>query len=135
MSSSTSNLSKFIHGSAFRPVLVWILCVVATGALASIVSLLGITPAWSAPSDVPSVTVSFRDLDLSTPEGANTLYRRIRTAAQKVCGYAGADVLSQNISRACYRNAIADAVAKVNSPLLTAVHTGRPTPMTAMVAK
>jgi UrcA family protein len=135
MSNSTSNISKIIHGSAFRPVLVWIVCLLGTAALASIVSLLGITPAWSATPGVHSVTVSFRDLDLSSPEGANALYRRIQAAAKQVCGYAGADLLERSIWRGCYRNAIADAVGKVNNPLLTAVHTGRPAAMTAMLAK
>jgi len=32
----------------------------------------------------------------------------------------------------CYRGAIEGAVTKVNNPLLTAVHTGRPPRVTAM---
>ena len=146
MSTSAPNMSKFVgtsapimsklvHQPAFRPVLFWIASLLATAALAGIVCLLGITPAWSGTPQQASVTVSYRDLDLSTPEGANALYHRIQTAARKVCGYAGADVIEQAIWKGCYRSAIATAVAKVDSPLLTAVHSGRPAPMTAMLAK
>jgi UrcA family protein len=135
MSSTTSNISKFFHGTAFRPALVWIVCLLGTVALASIVSLLGITPAWSGTPTTQSVTVSFRDLDLSRPEGATALYHRIQAAARQVCGYRGTDLIERAIWTGCYSAAVADAVGKVNNPLLTAVHTGRPVAMTAMLAK
>jgi UrcA family protein len=135
MNTSTSNISKPIDGSTFRSVLVWIVSLLGTAALASIVCMLGITPAWSGTTGARSVTVSYRDLDLSSPEGANALYRRIQAAAKEVCGHAGADLLEQSLWKGCYRNAIADAVGKVNNPLLTAAHTGRPTAVTAMLAK
>jgi UrcA family protein len=135
MNTSTSNISKQIHGSAFRAVLILIVSLLGTAALASIVCMLGITPAWAGTTGARSVTVSYRDLDLSSPEGANALYRRIQAAAKEVCGRPGADLLEQSVWRGCYRHAIADAVGKVNSPLLTAVHTGRPAAVTAMLAK
>jgi UrcA family protein len=131
MNTSTSNTSK----SAFRPVLVWIVSLLATAALALILSLLDITPAWSATPELRSVTVSYRDLDLSTPHGAKVLYRRIQAAAKEVCGYRGAGLLEQSVWKGCYHNAIADAVGKVNNPLVTGVHTGRPAAKTAMLAK
>jgi len=131
MNTSSSNTSK----STFRPVRVWIVSPLGTAALAVILSLLDITPAWSATPDVRSVTVSYRDLDLSTPHGAKVLYRRIQAAAREVCGYRGADLLEQSVWKGCYRNAIADAVGKVNNPRVTAVHTGRPARKTAMLAQ
>jgi hypothetical protein len=63
------------------------------------------------------------------------LYRRIQAAAREVCGYRGADLLEQSLWKGCYHNAIADAVGKVNNPLVTAVHTGHPAAKTAMLAK
>src|SRR5579862_5402357 len=40
----------------------------------------------TAPSDeAPSVTVRYDDLNLATDAGANTLYRRISSAAWSVC--------------------------------------------------
>jgi UrcA family protein len=116
-------------------VLVWIVTLLGTAALALILSLLDITPAWSATPEVRSVTVSYRDLDLSTPHGAKVLYRRIQAAAREVCGYRGAGLLEQSVWEGCYRNAIANAVGKVNNPLVTAVHTGRPAAKTAVLAK
>jgi UrcA family protein len=104
-------------------------------ALAALLCVLGSTHTWASPGDAPSVTVSFRDLDLSSIAGATALYHRIQGAARQVCGQARQDLLEQSIWRACYRNATADAVRKVNSPLLTAVHTGRASEMTAMVSK
>jgi UrcA family protein len=135
MSSSTSNASKFIHDSAFRPAVFWGAYLLGTATLISIVCALGITPAWSSIPGEYSVTVSFRDLDLARPEDANLLYRRIQGAAKRVCGNPGADLIEQSIWRACYRSAISDAVTKVNNPLLTAAHSGRPAPMTAMLSK
>ena len=79
--------------------------------------------------------MSYRDLDLSTPHGAKVLYRRIRAAAREVCGYGGANLLEQSLWKDCYHHAIADAVGKVNNPGVTAVHTGRPPAMTALLAK
>jgi UrcA family protein len=131
MSSTTSNTSKSNQASDIRALVAWIL----VGALATIVTLATGTPAWSATPAGHSVTVSFRDLDISTPEGAKVLYRRIQAAANQVCDYPGADAIEHAVRGVCYRTAIADAVAKVNSPILTAVHTGRPAPMTAMLAK
>lgn len=87
----------------------------------------------SAPSsrdDPPHMTVKFADLNLSTREGIDTLYKRIRGAARAVC-----DESESNSKRfqtgswgVCYNTAIADAVAKVNNSQLTLRHaqsTGR----------
>jgi UrcA family protein len=101
--------------------------------LATLLCVLGTAPIWAAPT---SMTVSFRDLDLSNLAGATTLYHRIQSAAKQVCGYApGADLIERAAWQACYRNATADAVRKVNNPLLTAVHAGRKADMTAMLSK
>src|SRR5215469_10736954 len=133
MSSSTSIISKLIHGPASRPVIWVVVNLLVTVTLSSVVLFLGITPAWSGTPTERSITVSFRDLDLSSPKDANELYRRIQSAARQVCGYVGADLIEQSLWRGCYRNTVTDAVGKVNNPLLTAIHTGHPAPMTAML--
>jgi len=151
MNTVTSKISDLIHESEARPAskisslvhdpevrsaaLFWTMSVLGTALLALIVCLLGITPAWSNTPDVPSVTVRYADLDLSTSAGANELYQRIQAAAKQVCGPPGADLIEQTGWRRCYRMAVGDAVRKVNSPLLIAVHTGKPPAMTAMVVK
>src|ERR1700722_5512083 len=73
-----------------------------------------------------SGTGKYHDLDLSTLAGARTLYGRITAAARNVCGYEGRGLTDQAFWKGCYRGAVTDAVEKVGSPLLTAVHTGRP---------
>jgi UrcA family protein len=136
MSTSTSNVSKFVRGSATRSAtFVWTVYTAGVTVLAVVVCLAGITPAWSATPDARSTTVSFRDLNLSDPAGAKTLYSRIQTAAKKVCGSTSADFIERTTWRSCYRHAVDDAVRKVNNPLLTAVHTGRTPTMTAMLPK
>jgi len=107
------NLINSIHRSPVRPL-----------ALVLILGLLGATPALA--TDPASIKVGYSDLNLSTIAGAQALYGRIKSAARTVCGYEGRNLTDQAAWNSCYHGAIADAVAKVNSPLLTAVHTGRP---------
>jgi len=67
--------------------------------------------------EVPTKTVSFRDLDLSTTQGAQALYDRITGAAREVC--AGVDLEAFD---ACRALAIEGAVKDVGNPLLSAAH-------------
>jgi UrcA family protein len=95
-------------------------------ALAAISCSLGASQAFAANErdQVRSEKVSYADLNLSTPAGASTLYRRIQRAARSVCGADDrvGSILPHLQWRKCYESAVADAVAKVNSPMLTAVH-------------
>ena len=87
----------------------------------SVFALLG----WSAstlaaPSAVGTIatkTVRFKDLDLSTAEGAQALYERIAFAARVVCRDAGATEM-----RKCRAHAVDEAVRAVGRPLLSSVH-------------
>jgi UrcA family protein len=75
------------------------------------------------------VTVKFGDLDVSIPQDASMLYRRIRAAADKVCVFAGGDLSARMHQQACLDKAVADAVTAVNEPALMAVYrvkTGKP---------
>jgi UrcA family protein len=78
----------------------------------------------SAESDVKSQTVSFDDLDLSKPAGAQTLYKRIQKAARHVCGPADnySYLTPRKKFRECFEEAVAAAVAQVDRPSLTALH-------------
>jgi UrcA family protein len=78
----------------------------------------------SAESNVKSQTVSFADLDLSKPAGAQTLYKRIQKAARHVCGPTDkyTYITPRKAFRECYEAAVADAVAQVDRPSLTALH-------------
>jgi len=78
----------------------------------------------SAEPNVKAQTVSFADLDLSKAAGAQTLYKRIKAAARNVCGPSDnyTFVTPSAAFRKCYDKAIADAVAQIDRPSLTALH-------------
>jgi UrcA family protein len=91
-------------------------------------SLLCAGAALATPSGAPdnSVQVHYSDLDLSRPEGAQKLYRRIEFAAQRVCeSYASNELERHEVYLKCYSKAVDDAVRKVGSDQLTALHLGR----------
>lgn len=60
------------------------------------------------PAQAESVSVSYRDLDLTTPEGRNALSKRIDDAARSACGYGKMQTGTRVPSRAasaCYKQA------------------------------
>jgi len=77
------------------------------------------------PSEVRSVTVHYADLNLSSPQGAAALYRRIKWAAQDVCGW-NDDLLEMDVdAQPCVDKAIADAVTRVGRFELTAIYNAK----------
>lgn len=94
-------------------------------AFTSVACLLGATQA-SADHVIGTrtVTVNYRDLNLATIEGATALYSRLKGAARSVCDQPNTALDDHRAWQACYKAAMADAVAKVNSPLLTALNGG-----------
>lgn len=84
--------------------------------------------AQASAADGPrSTSVSYPDLNLSRIEGAMVLYQPLTHAADWVCNERATGLERYRIWQSCYRAAIADAVAKVNSPLVsTAARTRRP---------
>ena len=96
---------------------------------AAAVLALGLTVAFApvaradAAADVPTLEVSYTDLDIATEQGARALYRRISTAARQVCPRGEGSIVPKlnDISRTCIRDAIARAVREVNSPRLAEV--------------
>jgi UrcA family protein len=88
------------------------------GALASSFSSVSAADPSSA-----SVTVKFADLNISRPSGALVLYERIRTAAQGACSYFWFKTDADEAR--CVRDAIANAVSKINQPELSAVYSAK----------
>lgn len=77
-------------------------------------------------TDEPQATVKYADLNLSSPQGAASLYARIRVAADAVCrGLDGHDPTSMTLFSRCVHKAIADAVTKVDHPTLYAVYNAK----------
>jgi UrcA family protein len=74
----------------------------------------------SSPSTATSLVTSsvrYSDLDISKMQGAKTLYLRIRYAAETLCENAA--TWGKKEGQACVHKAVDDAVARVNSPLLS----------------
>ncbi len=74
---------------------------------------------------VPAVTVNFSDLDVARGAGVETLYQRLRTAAKAVCGAKDIRKLNETKAwRACYTQALDNAVEKVGNERLNQLHHG-----------
>lgn len=72
----------------------------------------------------PQMTVSYADLDISRPAGAQILLQRLGMAANAVCG-GQPDVRNlrmQGFYRACFSDAMNGAIAAVHSPLVAELY-------------
>jgi UrcA family protein len=92
-------------------------------------ALIGNVLAAASDDKPPQQVVNFADLNVSRPQGIAILYRRIESAARRVCGNVSERELSQAIRwHVCLDDAIARAVRSVSLPALTTyyrVKTGR----------
>jgi UrcA family protein len=88
------------------------------GALASSFSAVSAADPSSA-----GITVKFADLNISKPSDARVLYKRIRAAALDACSYYWFE--TDAAEARCVHDAIANAVAKVNQPELSAVYNAK----------
>jgi UrcA family protein len=86
-------------------------------------------------ADAPQVVVKYADLNLSSPQGANALYSRIRAAAERACQpLDGRDLRSRIHMQDCVATAVADAVTKVGHPAVVAIYNARhASPLPTMV--
>jgi UrcA family protein len=71
--------------------------------------------------ELRQVKVRFDELDLSKPAGAEALYRRLQSAAAKVCD-SKSFLYKNRRDHTCYQTALTNAVVQVNSPLLSQIH-------------
>lgn len=95
-----------------------LLGVVVAGALAPFSPV-----AVAGQPDVLTAVVSYDDLNVATRRGAQELYRRINAAAYKVCWPLDhGDIRGARELNACLRNAVSNAVAKLNIPAVAAIH-------------
>ena len=114
---------------------------IATAIFSALAASFGAVCTAADTLETRSQTVKFADLNVSSPEGAAALYRRIAAAANNLCSSIVADsryIGSQASLRACVHKAIADAVTKVGRPELFAVYNSKnsqPLPATVALAK
>jgi UrcA family protein len=106
-------------------------------------SIPGVAQSPTSVAAAPSSIVRYGDLDLSDAAGVHTLYVRIQNAAWRVCGQiVPAHNGPSDIENVHCRQTLVDAaVAEVNTPALTALHThkkpsyrtaSRPSPFAAV---
>lgn len=77
----------------------------------------------AAATTTQSVTVNFGDLNLQSEAGVRALYARIQAATRVVCSPEPAgDRLAMLEFKACRTEALSNAVARVGSPALAALH-------------
>lgn len=83
-------------------------------------------PAMADPIDGEPLTkvVSYADLNINSEAGVRTLYGRLSMAATEVCAPLKGGREKANW-RACFDQAIARSVAKIDRPVLTAYHLSR----------
>jgi UrcA family protein len=97
-----------------------VICVSGTASL-----VVPSTSVQAAEPNPPSKTVRYDDLNITEAAGAKTLYSRIRAAAQEVCDRSnGSDPILRLAMQACVKNAIDNAVKKVDAPALSALRFG-----------
>jgi UrcA family protein len=94
--------------------------------MAGIAALCLATAAMAAQADAPAPqarTVRYADLNLNTPAGAAVLYKRIKNAAEQVCGDGNARQLAEAMAaKACLARAVQAGVHAVNNVQLTRVY-------------
>ena len=94
-------------------------------AMASIAAICVASATMAAHADqvsdnAPARTVHYADLNLNTPAGVSVLYKRIRNAAQQVCGDVNSRRLEEAVAaKACVAHAVSASVHSVNNVRLT----------------
>jgi UrcA family protein len=101
-----------------------IVAITLFGVLATCLSV-----ASAAEPNVASRSVKFADLDLSSPSGAQVLYRRIRAAARVTCSHYF--LVTDSDKDRCVRDATADAVHRANVSGFPVPKDGKALPQTA----
>lgn len=81
--------------------------------------------AAEAVGNPPRISVTYQDTAFATRDGTANVYRKLKSAARKVCGLgAGGSLTLDQRTRgeACVDAALTDAVQRINRPMLTSVH-------------
>lgn len=96
---------------------------------ATVLSFAAFATQAATPAEVESVTVQFADLNLDREAGLDTLYKRIRIAAKRVCSAHQSQMLvSKQAYASCINLAVTTAVAQINRPAVSEYVAQRVTP-------
>jgi UrcA family protein len=98
--------------------------------LSAMVAMMLVAPAHAGPSgtihELPTIEVSYSDINLATTQGAEVMLRRIVFAAKRVCGDRSGirEITERQEVRVCVRVASATALEKIKAPQLAALLDG-----------
>jgi UrcA family protein len=82
--------------------------------------------AAAGPRDTPSVVVRYGDLNLNSQAGVAGLHKRLRNAAESVCGNLNSRILGLNDAfDACVADSLENGVAAVGNPNLSNFHANK----------
>jgi UrcA family protein len=97
-----------------------------TAAIMGLMLLGGAATQFAAAAVPEEVVVRYGDLDLNTTAGAEKLYARIASGAQRVCVQVDpVEIARHRVAMHCLDEVIAHAVHRVSSPQLAAVYAQR----------
>ena len=116
-------MSNSFSGAATGKRLKYALAILA-GAAGSIL-LAGAASAANPAETAPSVVVHYDNAMLASDSGVRELYRRLNTAAQKVCVDSGIGRFVSDATLACRRQAVERAVQQIDNPHLAALQASR----------
>jgi UrcA family protein len=90
----------------------------------SLTVMTGIAVAAARQADsLPAITVKYDAVAATTPAGAEALYKKIKSAAARVCErYESQELVRRTPWQKCYSQVVESAVAAVHQPVLTALH-------------
>ena len=103
---------------------------VVRGVIATVAVIAFSVPAIASADELKGRTekVSYSDLNVDKEAGAHALYRRLQLASKRVCGVESiknaGGIREAARQQRCYKDALDDAVAKINNATLTEIHEG-----------
>jgi UrcA family protein len=83
-------------------------------------SLAAVAPAFAA--DAPAQTLSTANIDFHNPAATQAFYAKLTRAAAAVCDSGSANPVVTQQDRACAKQAMADAIAHLAEPTVTALY-------------
>ncbi len=103
------------------------LMMVAALTTAGLATGVSASPVYTPPSnpELNAEAVSLGGLDLHSEQGARRVLLRIRVAAEDVCGVPEGSVWASPRPNPCVIAAVDRAVARLDNPMVTALHGGR----------
>ena len=86
-----------------------------------------VSSAFAAEPDtrVRTEDILFQDLNLTTAAGVEALYKRIHSAAERVCTNSGQSNLAASASAKCTKDSLDRAIKEIDLPALTALAANR----------